>query len=137
MTKRRLNVCSKSIDSSQPAPTAQADLSRNFFLFVQFLYIKGTSCSIIQLGVKQNGVYILNKSENASLLLLVKMAEKRFYFNFFFFFFFFFLYMCSEQVKAKNEICMYDFIFFLKNKTRDILSQNICVAFSLSFSIDS
>ena len=29
-------------------------------------------------------VSILNKSETAALLLLVKMAEKRFYFNFFF-----------------------------------------------------
>ena len=27
-------------------------------------------------------MYILNKSENAAHLLLVKMAEKRFYFNF-------------------------------------------------------
>ena len=37
----------KSVDSGQPAQSAQADLSRNFLLYVNFLRVKGSENLLI------------------------------------------------------------------------------------------
>ena len=41
--KRAFNASVKSIDSGEPVQSAQADMSRNFLIFVDFLHIKGLS----------------------------------------------------------------------------------------------
>ena len=40
LVKKGLNALTKSIDSCQPAQSAQADMSRNFSLFLNVLYVK-------------------------------------------------------------------------------------------------
>ena len=37
----RVNKSAKSIDSCQPAQSAQADMSRNFSMSLNFLHVKG------------------------------------------------------------------------------------------------
>ena len=87
-------------------------------------------------------VYILNKMEHATLLILVKMAERRFLFQFRF---------CkikcltssyhlpctciSTKWKPRNENFTCDFILFLKDKIRDIFElEYMCSVFTF-FSI--
>ena len=67
---------------------------------------------------------ILNKSENATPLLVVKMVEKRFYFNFFSCNIKCLMscYTCAVRVflaseSQKNETFLRDFISFLKDKS--------------------
>ena len=85
--------------------------------------------------------HILNKSENATLLLLVKMAEKCFLLLLFQFLFckikclmscYHFCCACIlSKWKPKNEIFMCDFILFLKNKIRSIFElEYMCSVFT-------
>ena len=46
VVKRGLNVLANGIDSCQPARTAQADMGRNFSLFLNFCMSKDKSTSI-------------------------------------------------------------------------------------------
>ena len=49
---RGLTASAKSIDSGQPAQSAQADLSRNFSLVANSLYVPGPVYPIIKTVVK-------------------------------------------------------------------------------------
>ena len=53
--KRSLNASAKGIDSCQLAQSAQADLSRNFSLSLNFLHVKGPFYIVIQSVVGENG----------------------------------------------------------------------------------
>ena len=48
MGKRRRNEFAKSIDSCQPAQSAQADMGRNFLPPLNFLHVKGPFYIMIQ-----------------------------------------------------------------------------------------
>ena len=49
--KKESNASSKSIDTDQPAQSAQADLGRNFLLLVNFLHIKELYYFMIHKGL--------------------------------------------------------------------------------------
>ena len=60
-----LNASAKSIDSGQPARTAQADPCRNFLHLVKFLQVKGPYYFMISSVITQSGfkvTYIIIKS---------------------------------------------------------------------------
>ena len=44
LRKKGLNAFAKSIDSRQPAQSAQADMDRNFSLPLMFVHVKGPFC---------------------------------------------------------------------------------------------
>ena len=57
--KRKPDASTKSIDTNQPGQSAQADLGRNFWLWVSCLYIKGLVYLMIR-SVDINGVAIMD-----------------------------------------------------------------------------
>ena len=55
--KRVLNEIAKSINTCQPAQSAQADMGRNFSLSSNFLHVKGLFCLMIPTVSGQRGFH--------------------------------------------------------------------------------